>query len=133
MREAVYRVLLDRAKAKLEEAPTVVLDATFVKRAGRLQAYDLAKSKGAQPAFVHCCCPASLAASRIENRLRARSVASEARPELLKRQMEEYEAPSLEEPAVSVDTREEITHLLDQVYDGLRQRLFGCPAGSGCA
>jgi predicted kinase len=128
MRKHVYDVMLDRARVFLQARLSVIMDATFMSRSVRQQAYALAMSNQARTVFVHCQCPESLAKSRIGARLRVASSHSEARPDLYEQQARDFEPPSCDEPAVTVDTSRQVSCQIEKVYAELRQWLFSEPA-----
>jgi aminoglycoside phosphotransferase family enzyme/predicted kinase len=79
-KEAVYDGMLERARTALARGYTVVLDATWGRRAWRARAAALAAAGHADLTQIRCCAPADVAAARIERRGPAGSHSSEATP-----------------------------------------------------
>lgn len=89
---SVYTTLLDRAREKLDESGTVVLDATFRNPKQRDAVRALAREMGAEFVVLWCRCPAAVARARIEHRLESGDGLSDARPEHVDRQLAEIDA-----------------------------------------
>ena len=124
MRASVYEVLIERAKKYLQDGLSVILDATFMSRALRERAYDLATAHKIEVLFAHCQCPKALSISRIQARTQAGGDHSEARPELYEQQAKDFESPSSDEPTVTIDTSEPAPCQMEEVYRHLCHRLF---------
>jgi len=87
-----YAALLAEAGSALAAGCSVILDATFARRADRLAAARLAAEHGAECAFVECHCPREITLDRLARRWEAHvaqrqpagasSAASDGRPEL---------------------------------------------------
>jgi aminoglycoside phosphotransferase family enzyme/predicted kinase len=71
--QAVYDEVLRRARVVLESGRSVVIDATFRRRADRQAARDLALSRGAGFCFVECRTSHAIARARLEARARGPS------------------------------------------------------------
>jgi aminoglycoside phosphotransferase family enzyme/predicted kinase len=72
-----YRALLAEATAVLADARSIILDASFSKRADRRAATALAVGAGARPILVECRCPRAIALHRLALRWQARTQAQE--------------------------------------------------------
>lgn len=136
----VYQAMVDQAATLLAAGRSVILDATFSKRAHRHAAAQEAALHGANPVFLECQCPRELALQRLERRWQARlsqqasgaSAASDARPDLYDAQAEAWqpfradEEPAIEYLAVSTATRQspDLAPILSalSVSPSLRQR-----------
>lgn len=100
-----YQAMLDQAAHQLANGCSVILDATFARRAYRHAAAQEATLHGASLVFVECQITRELALSRLTQRWQARlaqqpaaaSSASDARPELYDAQAQAWQAFSAEE------------------------------------
>jgi len=119
-RLAVYWQMFDRAEESLKQRIPAVLDGTFISRALREQAVELALRHSARAAIVHCCCPPEIAKRRIVERAAAGPNLSEARPNLYERQRADEEPNPPELAAIDVDTTASPTAQLALVLDRLR-------------
>jgi aminoglycoside phosphotransferase family enzyme/predicted kinase len=136
-----YQVLLEEAKAALEDGRSVLLDASFVRRADRQAALRLAAAQGARVIFIECICPPEVALQRLDHRWTARveggqqtgmeaSQASDGRPELYERQRRSWEVYSAaQEPGLThlqVDTSGPPATSVERVLDALNIPRFAC-------
>lgn len=110
-----YQAMLDQASALLADGHSVILDATFARRAHRHAAAQEAAVHGANLFFIECQSPRELTLQRLAKRWQARlaqqpglaSAASDARPELYDAQAESWqpfypeEEPATEYLAIS--------------------------------
>ncbi len=110
-----YHALLEEAEAALATGRSVLLDASFARRADRQAAAHLAAAQGARAIFIECVCPPDVALQRLTQRWTARvaggpqpgaeaSRASDGRPELYEQQRAVWEA-------FNADQEPELTHL----------------------
>lgn len=106
MTEKVYRELLDRAEGLLAHGRTVVLDATYTRRADRQQAADLARRFNARYAIVQCQVTDDVARSRLLNRADDPASVSDGRWEIYLAQRDSADPlDATEEPvACRIDT-----------------------------
>jgi aminoglycoside phosphotransferase family enzyme/predicted kinase len=91
-----YRALLDAAGRTLAAGRSVVLDASFARRADRRDALDLARAISAQCIFVEAVCPRDMTLARLAARWQARqggadAGASDGRPALYDAQRAAWE------------------------------------------
>ncbi len=136
-----YQVLLDEAQAALAGGRSVVLDASFVRRADRQAAVRLAAAQGARAVFIECVCPPDIALQRLARRWSARvaksqqknpeaSLASDGRPDLYERQRARWEAfDAQQEPAlahVQVETAGALAASVEQALAALDIPRFAC-------
>jgi predicted kinase len=89
--ERTYRALRGEALALLGDARSVILDASFARRAERLETSKLAAEMGARAVFVECRCSREVAMQRLAERWRTRQDVSDGRPELLDAQAAAWE------------------------------------------
>ncbi len=128
-----YDALVMEAGRALAEGRSVLLDATFLRRAERQAADRQAASFGGRPVFVECVCPREVALERLARRWKARvegkqeaaSYASDARPDLYDAQSSAWEdfAPG-EEPDsghVVITTTQPSAVCVEQVLDALHR------------
>lgn len=137
----IYEALLAETKVTLTHGRSVLLDASFMRRADRQAAAHLSSALGAHVLFVECTCPEEVALKRLARRWKMRvgectgaleeaSRASDARPDLFEAQSAAWEAYiSVEEPGVNwitVTTALPLAVCCEQVYDVLRIPRFAC-------
>jgi hypothetical protein len=116
-----YQTLLDRTRELLAQSVSVVLDGTFRDPTWRGQAIELARRCGATIHFVECHCPASLARSRIAQRIDRGGSQSDAWPGLHDLQRSEAQARADEPlPLIALDTSETPRSSVDMLIGRLR-------------
>jgi predicted kinase len=89
-----YAALLDRASAAIRAGRSVVLDASYQRRADRQGVRDLAKKHGARVYFILCSCPEDELKRRMAQRARDPQAVSDGRWEIYLHQRELFEEPS---------------------------------------
>ncbi|HEU5369879.1 MAG TPA: AAA family ATPase [Ktedonobacterales bacterium] len=136
-----YQALLGEAQAALSGGRSVVLDASFARRAHRQAATRLTAAQGARAVFIECVCPPDIALQRLARRWTARvaeglqasaeaSLASDGRPDLYERQRARWEAfDAQQEPRlahVQVDTTGTFPASVEQALAALEIPRFAC-------
>jgi aminoglycoside phosphotransferase family enzyme/predicted kinase len=124
LRERIYDELFRHAAEILKTGQSVVLDGTFLKDCLRAQAYDMAHKHGAVPLHVSCTCSRQVAYARIQLRADQGQSESEARTELYDLQARDFEPPCADDPSITVDTAQSLSHQTDAVCAALRDVLF---------
>jgi predicted kinase len=119
-RERVYDAMFATAGEMLAQHSSVILDGTFLARSQRECAAALAHRHGARWLIIRCECPLEVAQARIAARLAEGGSLSEARPELVEKQQQAFEADEAWWPALSCDTRRTPEELLEDVIDRLK-------------
>jgi uncharacterized protein len=131
-----YDALVMEAGRALADGRSVLLDATFLRRAERQAADRQAVSFGGRPVFVECVCPREMALERLARRWKARvegnqvaaSYASDARPDLYDAQSSAWEdfAPGEEADSehVVITTTQPSAFCVEQVLDALHRAHF---------
>jgi uncharacterized protein len=129
-----YSALLEEAKAALARGRSVLLDASFARRAHRQAAASLATALGAGCLFVECVCPREVAIARLSHRWQARvggnqpvievsSLASDGRPNLYDTQCTAWETVDDDEelhiPHLVVTTTQPLSFMIEQVLTAL--------------
>ena len=129
-----YEALMQEASRVLADGRSVLLDATFMRRADRQSAARLATGVGARAMFVECSCPRAVALQRLEQRWQARtekspagnavaSFASDARPALYDAQAAAWHpfepGEEGESDHVVVTTTQPLARSVAQVLDAL--------------
>jgi hypothetical protein len=87
-KQRVYRELLDRADRLLGEGSWVILDASFIDKTKRVQAFKLAQRHDAQFLIIHCVAPEDTIRERLEERVKRTDEPSDGRWELYHDQKE---------------------------------------------
>jgi len=122
LRDAVYQRLFSQAGELLARGESVLLDGSFLSADHRRAAARLAeRSKAGSFLLIHCRCPREVAKGRIAERRREGEDVSEARPELLERQLEEADLPTAAEGALLIDTTESLKAQVQAVLVRLAQ------------
>ncbi|HEY7357660.1 MAG TPA: AAA family ATPase [Ktedonobacterales bacterium] len=136
-----YHALLDEARAALAGGRSVLLDASFARRADRQAAAQVAAACGARSIFVECACPPEIALQRLARRWAARaaaglqagveaSLASDGRPDLYERQRARWEAfDAQQEPALAhlqMETSGTLAASVEQALAVLAIPRFAC-------
>lgn len=139
-----YEELLEGARGALAAGRSVILDASFLRRADRLAAAHLAQQAQARAVFVECLCPREVALERLTQRWATRvagqmeaaseaSRASDGRPELYEAQRAAWEAFSSEEAEgirhLQVSTGRPLAVSIEQTLDTLQAPRFVCWPG----
>jgi aminoglycoside phosphotransferase family enzyme/predicted kinase len=136
-----YQALLEEAQAALANGRSVLLDASFARRADRQTAAHLAWAQRARAIFIECVCPPEVALHRLARRWATRitggpqasaeaSRASDGRPELYERQRANWEAFSAEQESglthIQVETAEALAASVEQALAALGIPRFAC-------
>jgi len=142
-----YQTMLVEAGAALASGRSVLLDASFIRRADRQAAARAATARGAQTLFVECVCPREVALERLARRWKTRVArdqatsekairASDGRPDLYDAQCAVWEAFAAdEEPHTQhlvISTASALVISVEPVLDALHlphfaRRLEGHP------
>ncbi|NLE73937.1 MAG: AAA family ATPase [Actinobacteria bacterium] len=91
MTERTYAASLDRSIAALREGRSVIIDASWSRRADRERAVAVALNTGADVHFVECVCPEDVVRARLDARMTQVGEASDGRWELFAAQRDAYE------------------------------------------
>ncbi len=136
-----YQAMLVEASAALASGHSVLLDASFIRRADRQAAAREATARGARTIFVECVCPREVALERLARRWETRlersramseeaSRASDGRPDLYDAQCAVWGAfDADEEPHtqhIAVSTTSALVISVEQVLDALHLPHFAC-------
>lgn len=97
--ERTYRRMLEMAAEELRAGRSVILDASFSRRAQRREARRLAERLGARFLLIECTCPPEVARRRLAGR---QGDPSDGRWEIYQEQLRAFEP--IEEPHLRVDT-----------------------------
>ena len=126
-----YDALVKEAGRALADGRSVVLDATFLRRADRQAAARQAAAFGSGTIFVECVCPRAIALERLAQRWQSRlaraqegaSRASDARPDLYDAQAAAWEdfVPGEEQDGehVVITTTQSLAASIKQLHDAL--------------
>ena len=121
----VYNRLLKISESVIENGYSVVVDATFLKKAQRVLFADLAKNLGANFFILDMSVDPTLAGSRIKQRLKDGNDPSDAGIDVMKMQFESMEPLTQEEKKVAVTIdggdQESIEHSCETI---LRQKAY---------
>ena len=95
--ERTYKTLLQHAREIVSSGRWAILDATFLRRAHRLQAAALARSLGTAFGIICCSTPLSELERRLDLRSRTQQDISDATHAVLHQQLLDFEAPQRDE------------------------------------
>lgn len=136
-----YHALLEEAQTALANGRSVLLDASFARRADRQAAAHLAVAQGARAIFIECARSPEVALRRLARRWTARvagesqasaeaSSASDGRPDLYAAQRARWEAFNAEqEPGLTylhVETTGALAASVEQALEALEMPRFAC-------
>lgn len=136
-----YQGLLEAAQVALEDGRSVIVDASFSRRADRLEMARLAARYGARAVFVECICSPEVARERLARRWASRvagqaeavtraSPASDGRPALYEAQRAAWESSADEENQImahlEVDTTLPLAVEVEQIVEALHMPRFVC-------
>jgi hypothetical protein len=121
--ERTYAALLEAARGALDAGRSVILDATYLRRAHRRQARRLAEELGAQFACVYLTAEDSLVRRRIEKRLQAGADPSDAGWSVYVRQKRRFQRPKEvpQERLIAVDAARPVASQVRTVLGALRR------------
>ena len=97
-----YHRLLDLATILINAELSVIVDATFLKSSNRKLFMELARELKVSFKILHFCAPDELLMERVRNRFLMGNDASDANTEVLEKQLEEQDALTAEECAVTL-------------------------------
>lgn len=96
--QQTYKALLDLAQQHLREGQSVVLDASFARRAERLRLAQEARQLGAVCCLLECYAPEAVIRQRLEKRSQQAASISDGRVEILPQFQRAYEPVQSDEP-----------------------------------
>lgn len=113
----VYEKSLATAKEILSSGKSVIIDASYKRKAHRMAACNMARSMNADFFLLECVCSDSCARERLAQRIQDENEASDGRPEIYDAQKKDYDAvsefPSSEH--LKLDTTAPLSDCIDQV------------------
>jgi uncharacterized protein len=118
-----------RASSHLRSGRSVIIDASYKRRAEREAAVRMAEEAGADYWVVDCVCPEEIARKRLEARMSTPGEASDGRWEIYLAQREDFD-PILEIPAakrLTLDTSASPDRCAQEVIEATRYRSPGIP------
>lgn len=87
-----YEAALAEARVALARGESVIVDASFSRRALRQEAARVAQEVGAESVFIECRCPEEIVRERLERRLQQEGEPSDGRAEILGQQRQSWES-----------------------------------------
>jgi aminoglycoside phosphotransferase family enzyme/predicted kinase len=102
--DETFEHLLETAGALILAGEHVIVDATFIEKARRERFTALAEGLGSRAVILYCEAPIPLLESRLEVRAAGGGDPSEADVAVLRWQQERFDAPTMEEPVLPVNT-----------------------------
>ena len=116
-----YEAMTELARHALAQGQSVLLDASFAKRAERQRMLTLAHDHGARVCLIECCASESEIRARLKAREQAEATISDAREDILSDFQRDYE-PVCERQWVCharLDTTHEVEHCAQQALSVL--------------
>lgn len=87
----VYEKAFDLTKQKIKQRKTVIIDASFKRRAEREKAMEMAKTLNTRFYILECICSDNVTKNRLEKRMRENDNASDGRWELFQQQKNDFD------------------------------------------
>lgn len=87
----IYEKALELAKQKINQGKTVIIDASFKKRAEREEAMEMAKKLDVRFYILECICSNDITKNRLNERLRGNDNVSDGRWELFQKQKNDFD------------------------------------------
>ena len=124
MTQRTYDALADLAGQALRRGDSVVLDASFSKRAERRRMATLARETGARCCVLECWAPEATLRVRLREREHSPASISDAREEILSQFLRDYEPLQADENicCVHLDTTQSIEQCVQQALAGLQEQ-----------
>lgn len=121
--QQTYEALADLARQYLSQGQSVVLDASFARRAERVRLGTLARTLGADCYLLECYAPEAVLRQRLEQRSRQGSAVSDGRVEILEQFQRAYEPVQPDEPLrhVRLDTTQPMSQCVQQALAALEE------------
>lgn len=123
MTQQTYDALADLARQSLSRGQSVVLDASFAKRAERVRMATLARALGAACYLLECLAPEGVIHQRLEQRQRATTSISDGRWDIFSQFQHSYEPVQEDEPAwhVRLDTTQDVAPCVQHALGALEE------------
>jgi aminoglycoside phosphotransferase family enzyme/predicted kinase len=124
MTRRTYEALAERARQALAQGHSVVLDASFAKRAERRRLEALAREMGAECCVLECWAPEAVLRQRLRARERGPGTISDAREEILAPFQRDYEPVQADETAshLRLDTTQPPEACVRQALAAIHER-----------
>jgi aminoglycoside phosphotransferase family enzyme/predicted kinase len=122
--QRTYDVLTDLARQALGQGDSVILDASFAKRAERQRMAALAQEMKAQCCVLECWAPEAALRARLRERERSSASVSDAREDILRPFQRDYEPIQTREGAcwLRLDTTESIEACVQQALAAIQEQ-----------
>jgi len=116
MTRQTYDAMVDLARHSLVQGQSVLLDASFSKRAERQRVAVLAHENGARVCLLECLAPESVLCHRLQAREQSAEAVSDAQENILSAFQRDYEPVRAGEWSchVRLDTTQEVEHCVQQ-------------------
>jgi aminoglycoside phosphotransferase family enzyme/predicted kinase len=124
MTQQTYDALADLARQALKRGDSVILDASFAKRAERQRMASIAQEMKAQCCVLECWAPEAALRARLRERARASASISDAREEILRPFRRDYEPIQAVEKTcwVRLDTTESMEACVLQALSAIQEQ-----------
>jgi len=125
--QQTYDALADLARQSLTRGESVMLDASFAKRAERVRMTALARALGAECYLLECLAPEQAIRKRLEQRQRAAMSISDGRWDIFTQFQHSYEPVQEDEPAwhVRLDTTQDMAQCVQQALGAIEEGRGG--------
>lgn len=128
MSEKTYRSLLETAKEQLKKGRSVILDATYSLRSGRLELAEELAAMGADYLFIEAQAPDETVISRLKSREDKKETVSDARLEDFEKLVARYQPPAEIDGhhRIEVNTATPFSDTIKTLYKELIDRQIRC-------
>ena len=119
--QKTYKILLERAEARIKQGDSVILDASYQYTQDRQDVKELANDLNCQVYFILCQCPEAEMKRRMDMREKDPAAISDGRWEIYQKQKKRFQAPDelSDSELIILDTQVSIEELLKDLEEKL--------------
>jgi len=119
--QKTYKILLERAEARIKQGDSVILDASYQYTQDRQDVKELANDLNCQVYFILCQCPEAEMKRRMDMREKDPAAISDGRWEIYQKQKKRFQAPDelSDSELIILDTQVSLEELLKDLEEKL--------------
>ena len=119
--QKTYKILLERAEARIKQGDSVILDASYQYTQDRQDVKELANDLNCQVYFILCQCPEAEMKRRMDMREKDSAAISDGRWEIYQKQKKRFQAPDelSDSELIILDTQVSLEELLKDLEEKL--------------
>ncbi len=119
--QKTYKILLERAEARIKQGDSVILDASYQYTQDRQDVKELANDLNCQVYFILCQCPEAEMKRRMDTREKDSAAISDGRWEIYQKQKKRFQAPDelSDSELIILDTQVSLEELLKDLEEKL--------------